>query len=134
MSGRGGCGWSGVPLAAGAALAVVPDAGLRAGRRLARRGRTLPPLPPGQRLRGTEGQRVDILQLFWKLLWIRIRIWIRIDQYQIERYHRRIRNCIKVIKWIRIRINLQMTSQIVWKMSLFDHFIKVLSFEPLFGS
>ncbi len=56
MPGRGGCGGSGVPLAAGPALAVVPDAGLRAGRRVARRGRTLPPLPPGQRLRRTEGQ------------------------------------------------------------------------------
>ncbi len=34
---------------------------------------------------------------------------------------------IKVISWIRIRINLQMTSQNVWNMSLFEHFFKVLS-------
>jgi hypothetical protein len=33
---------------------------------------------------------------------------------------------IKVISWIRI--NLQMTSQNVWNMSLFKHFLKVLSF------
>ncbi len=39
----------------------------------------------------------------------------------------RIRIRIKVISWIRIRINLQMTSKNVWKMSLFVHFLKVLS-------
>ncbi len=37
---------------------------------------------------------------------------------------------IKVISWIRIRIriNLQMTSQNVWNISLFELFLKVLSF------
>ncbi len=41
----------------------------------------------------------------------------------------RIRIRIKVISWIRIRkrINLQMASQNVWNMSLFEHFFKVLS-------
>jgi hypothetical protein len=34
---------------------------------------------------------------------------------------------IKVISWIRVRINLQMTSQNVWNLSLFKHFVKVLS-------
>jgi hypothetical protein len=42
----------------------------------------------------------------------------------------RIRIHIKVISWIRI--NLQMTSQNAWKMSLFQHFFK--GFGPLFGS
>jgi hypothetical protein len=38
----------------------------------------------------------------------------------------RIRICIriKVMSWIRIRISLQMTSQNVWNMSLFEHFFK----------
>jgi hypothetical protein len=41
----------------------------------------------------------------------------------------RIRIRIKVISWIpnRIRINLQMTCQNVWIMSLFEHFFKGLS-------
>jgi hypothetical protein len=41
--------------------------------------------------------------------------------------HQRIR--INVISWTRIRIgiSLQLTSQSVWKMSLFEHFSKVLS-------
>jgi hypothetical protein len=30
----------------------------------------------------------------------------------------------KVIRWIRIRIHLEMTSQNVWKMSLFEHFFQ----------
>jgi hypothetical protein len=34
---------------------------------------------------------------------------------------------IKVIIWIRIHIKLQMTSQNVWNMSLFEYFFKVLS-------
>jgi hypothetical protein len=36
-----------------------------------------------------------------------------------------------VISWIRIqiRINLEMTSQNVWKMSLFEHFVKVFSLK-----
>ncbi len=38
----------------------------------------------------------------------------------------RIRIRIKVISWIRIRISLQMASQNVWNMSLFEHFFKVL--------
>jgi hypothetical protein len=40
-----------------------------------------------------------------------------------------IRICIKVISWIRIRIriNLQMTSQNVWDMSLFEHFFMSLN-------
>jgi hypothetical protein len=39
------------------------------------------------------------------------------------------RICIRiiVISWIRIRIKLQMTSQNVWIMSLFEYFFKVLS-------
>jgi hypothetical protein len=47
-----------------------------------------------------------------------IKIWIRIR--------------IKVISWIRIRISLQMTSQNVWNMSLFEHFFQEI--EHLFGS
>jgi hypothetical protein len=41
----------------------------------------------------------------------------------------RIRMRIKVIRWIRtrIRINLHMPSQNVWNMSLFEHFFKGLS-------
>ncbi len=39
----------------------------------------------------------------------------------------RIRIHIIVISWIRIRIDLQMTSQTVWNKSLFEHFFKVLS-------
>jgi hypothetical protein len=35
----------------------------------------------------------------------------------------RIRIRIKVISWFRIRISLQMTSQNVWNMSLFEHFL-----------
>ncbi len=42
----------------------------------------------------------------------------------------RIRIRIKVIRWIRIRVNLQMTSQNVWNMSLFEHFSRVW---PLIG-
>jgi hypothetical protein len=42
---------------------------------------------------------------------IRIRIWSRV----------------KVISWIRIRINLQMTSKNLWKMRLFEHFFKGLT-------
>jgi hypothetical protein len=49
--------------------------------------------------------------------------WIQIEKGRI-----RIRIHIEVICWIRIRINLQMTSQYVWNMSLFEHFFnKVLS-------
>ncbi len=44
-----------------------------------------------------------------------LRIRIRKDPHQIERQVR-----------IRIRINLQITSQNVWNMSLFEHFFKVL--------
>jgi hypothetical protein len=43
------------------------------------------------------------------------------DPHQIERIR------IKVISLIRININLQMTSQNVWNVSLFEHFFKVLS-------
>ncbi len=45
-----------------------------------------------------------------------------------------IRIHIKVISWIRnpIRINLQMTRQNVWNMSLFELFFR--GFERLFGS
>jgi hypothetical protein len=39
----------------------------------------------------------------------------------------RIRIRIKVISWIRIRINLQITRQNIWNMSLFKHFFKVFS-------
>jgi hypothetical protein len=46
------------------------------------------------------------------MLWI----WIRIKSKG------RIRIRIKGIGWIRIRINLQMTSQNVWNMSIFEHF------------
>ncbi len=48
----------------------------------------------------------------------------------------RIRIHIRVISWIRIRINLQMTSQNVWKKSLFEHWFKALSLylEARFGS
>jgi hypothetical protein len=54
------------------------------------------------------------------------------DPHQIKIRNRiRIRIRIKVIRWIRsriqIRINLQMTSQNIWNMSLFS------TFEPLFG-
>ena len=38
----------------------------------------------------------------------------------------RIRIRIKVISWM-IRINLQMTSQNVWNLGLFEHFFKILS-------
>jgi hypothetical protein len=37
-----------------------------------------------------------------------------------------IRIPIKVISWIQIRNNLQITSQNVWKMSLLEHFLMVL--------
>ncbi len=62
-----------------------------------------------------EGQKSD-----WTVtvLWIQIRIKLK----------RRIRICINVISWIRIRINLQIASQNVWKMNLLEHFFKVLSF------
>jgi hypothetical protein len=46
------------------------------------------------------------------------------DPHQILKGRIQIR--FKVISWIRIRISLQMTSQNVWKMSLFEHFFKVL--------
>jgi len=36
----------------------------------------------------------------------------------------RIRISIRVINWIRIRISLQMTSQSIWNMILFEHFFK----------
>ncbi len=48
---------------------------------------------------------LDDYSWYKTVLWIRIRIRIRI----------------KVISWIRICINLQMTSQNVWNMSLFEH-------------
>jgi hypothetical protein len=51
------------------------------------------------------------------VLWIQIRIKLK--------GRIRIRIHINVISWIRV--NLQMTSQNVWKMSLFEHFVKVLS-------
>jgi hypothetical protein len=54
-------------------------------------------------------------------MWIRIRIKLK----------GRIRIRIKVLSWTRIRIYLQMTSQYVWNMGLFEHFFKVLT---LFGS
>ncbi len=38
-----------------------------------------------------------------------------------------IRIRLKVLSWILIRINLHMTSQNVWTMSLYEHFFKVLS-------
>jgi hypothetical protein len=70
------------------------------------------------------------------VLWIRIRIKLK------GRIRTRIRTNVKqdpdtlqsAISWIRIRISLHVTSQIVWKMSLFDHLIKVLTFEHLFGN
>ena len=46
----------GVPLVAGSALALGRPAGLRAGRRLARRGGPLPAHTPGQGPRGKKGQ------------------------------------------------------------------------------
>jgi hypothetical protein len=54
-------------------------------------------------------------ELFISRLWI----WIRI------KLKGRIRIRIKVISWIRILINLQMTSQNVWNTSLFEHFLNV---------
>jgi hypothetical protein len=83
-------------------------------------------------------------QMLYSVLWIRIRIRIRMDPHQFgnldphpdPHLHQikiwiriRIRICIKLISWIRIRIriNLQMTSQKVLKMSLFEHFFKDLS-------
>jgi hypothetical protein len=66
---------------------------------------------------------------FRPVLWIRIRIKmkgrIRISIHINGISWIQIR--IKVISWIRIRITLQMTSQNVWKMSLFEHFFKFLS-------
>jgi hypothetical protein len=53
--------------------------------------------------------------------WIRIRIRIKVISWI------RFRIRIKVISWIRILIILKMTSKNVWKMSLFEHFFKVLS-------
>jgi hypothetical protein len=47
------------------------------------------------------------------------------DPHQILKGRIQIR--FKVISWIWIRISLQMTSQNVWNMSLFEHFFKVLS-------
>ncbi len=71
---------------------------------------------------------MSLFEHFFKGLsvYLEARIWVRIR--------------IKVISWIRIRIliNLQMTSQNVWNltmeycMSLFEHFFKVLSL--CFGS
>ncbi len=81
-------------------------------------------------------------------MWIRIhitlkgRIQIRIKlkgRIQIRKGRIRIRSKvirwiqirirIEVISWIRIGIYLQMTSQNVWNMSLFENFFKVLSFR-----
>jgi hypothetical protein len=56
--------------------------------------------------------------------WIRIRNRIKVISWILTR--------IKVISWIRILINLQKTSQIVWNLSLFEHFVK--GYEPLFES
>jgi hypothetical protein len=39
-------------------------------------------------------------------------------------HHEKFRIRINVISWIRVRVNLQMTSQNVWNMSLFWHFFK----------
>ncbi len=61
-------------------------------------------------------------KFFFSLLWIRIRIIFRI------------RILIKVISWIRIRINLQITSQNVWNMSLFRAFIWELGSGSRSGS
>jgi hypothetical protein len=54
-----------------------------------------------------------------------------VDPDQNERW---IRIRIKVISWIRIRINLQMTSQNERNMSLFKHFFKFLAFIWKLGS
>jgi hypothetical protein len=66
--------------------------------------------------------------------WIRIklkgRIRIRIKVMSWSRIR------VKVISWIRIpiRINLQMTSQNEWKMSLFEHIFKISSLFWKLGS
>ncbi len=64
--------------------------------------------------------------LLWCLAPV-LQIRIRIDPLQTES-RIRVRIRIMVISWIRIRINLQITSKNVWSMSLFEHFFKVLSF------
>ncbi len=38
------------------------------------------------------------------------------------------------VLWIQIRINLQMTSQKVWNMSLFEHFFKIWAFIGKLGT
>jgi hypothetical protein len=72
------------------------------------------------------------------VLWIRI---FRMDPHQFSNLdphpHQikiQIRIRIKVISWIRIRIwiriNLQMTSQNVWNMRLFEHIFRGLDSDP----
>jgi hypothetical protein len=46
----------------------------------------------------------------------------------------RIRIRFEVISWIQIHTNLQMASQNVWNMSLFEHFIKLWAFIWKLGS
>jgi hypothetical protein len=70
-------------------------------RRLSRECRSLPAIPESE-----SGQFTPYLILQAEL-WIQVRI--------------------KVISWIRIRTNLQMTSQNVWNKRLFEHLSKVLS-------
>jgi hypothetical protein len=53
------------------------------------------------------------------VLWIWMRLRIIMDPHHIVK--------LKVRIWIRIRINLQMTSENVWNMSLFEQFFSVLS-------
>jgi hypothetical protein len=67
------------------------------------------------------GLKIYFIALSWIWILIRIKVisWIRI------RINLQIR--IKVISWFRIRINLQMMSQNVRNRSLFEHFSKVLS-------
>ncbi len=73
-------------------------------------------------------------------IWVRIRIHIGMDPHHVsnldphpdqhlQQIKIRIQIRVKVISWIRnrIRINLQMTSQNVWNMSLCEHYFKGLS-------
>ncbi len=64
---------------------------------------------------------IEISEMDDAVLWIRIRIKLK------GRIRIRIQIRINAISWSRIRINMQMTSQNVWKLRLFEHFFKVLS-------
>ncbi len=82
--------------------------------------------PLGRRTQETAHQGwIPQICLFYNIVAVLlIRFWIRMDPHQLKG---RMRIRIKIISWNRIHIKIQMKSQNAWNMSLFEHFLKVLS-------